>query len=105
MSAPAWPWMSSVVATRTYAIFVGFVLRRSAPVVPLVRPGFVLAGLHWISPAELLFGISAWATFELNGPTTAKTLVSPISVWMLVAPWFGLWTPFTASSCLLTVTV
>ena len=64
----------------------------------MVRVEFVLAGLHWMRPASLLTGISALATAELNGPTTAKTDVSLTSVAMFLAPWSGLLTPFTASS-------
>jgi len=71
----------------------------------LVKPGFVLAGLHIINPAALLTGISAWATLELNGPTTPMTVGSFARVWMFFAPCCGLCTPFTASSCWLMVIV
>jgi hypothetical protein len=62
-----------------------------------VTPLFVLAGLRE-QACPLKTGISALATFELNGPTTPITPVSATSVCMLVAPCVGSWTPFTASS-------
>src|SRR5450759_1862963 len=106
MSAPAAPWMSSVVATRTYAILSGFVLRRSpAPNWGLVSEMFVFAGLHWTRPAAFPIGISAFATLELNGPTTPMTDASLTSVWMFLAPCCGSWTPLTASSWTFRVTL
>ena len=103
MSAVPAPWLSSVVATRTYAILSGFVARRAFAGSPLVRSTAVLAGLHCIRPAALLTGISAWATLELYGPTTIWTAVSLARVVMFFAPWSALCLPLTASSCWLIV--
>src|SRR5664280_3814955 len=108
MSAPAAPCRSSVVASRTYAILSGLVGRYdfgSTPTQVLVKPGLVLAGEHCMSPAALLTGISAWATAELNGPTTKRTWGSFTRVPKFLAPWFGLFCPLTASSCWLIVIV
>ena len=67
MSAPPAPWMSSVAATRTYAILSGLVFAVRGLALPhgLVSWTAVLAGLHCIRPAALVTGISAWATLEL----------------------------------------
>ncbi len=105
MSAVPAPWLSSVVATRTYAILLGLVLRRATAASPLVRPTAVLAGLHCIRPAALPTGISACATDELYGPMMKSTCASLASACTFLAPWSALWTPLTASSCWLIVTV
>src|SRR6266576_6536759 len=64
----------------------------------LVRHWLVLAGLICARCARLLIGISARATFELNGPTTPRTLESLTNCCMFWAPFCGSWTPLTASS-------
>src|SRR2546430_5627002 len=71
----------------------------------LVRHWLVLAGLICARCARLLIGISARATFELNGPTTPRTLESLTNCCMCCAPFCGSCTPLTASSRLETLIV
>ena len=95
----AGPWMSSVAATRMYAILSGLFVRRSRPPNSgLVRPWLVLAGLHWSRPASLLIGIWTFATAELYGPTTPMTAGSFTNVCMSCAPCCSLYLPLTAWS-------
>src|SRR5207244_1268692 len=64
----------------------------------LVSHGLVLAGLIWAMLTRFESGISALATLELKGPTMPRTWVLEVSCWTFWAPFWGSWTPLTASS-------
>ena len=63
-----------------------------------VRHSFVFDGLIITRLARFATGMVARATFELNGPTTPRTLVLPTMSVKFCAPFCGSCTPFTASS-------
>ncbi len=65
---------------------------------PFVRPGFVVEAAIIARPASFEMGISAFATFELNGPNIASTLESETNVFTFCAPCAGSCAPATASS-------
>ena len=70
-----------------------------------VRHSFVFEGLIIARGPWFAIGISARATFELKGPTIARTLGSESICWTFCAPFCGSCTPFTVSSNGLKVSV
>src|SRR5581483_7217226 len=96
--ASAAPCRLSRVHTRKNALTSGCDSRSAAASGPTVRPSATVEGAICASPASFVSGISDFATFELNGPTIASTLGSPMNVLTFCAPAAGSCFPCTASS-------
>ena len=106
MSAPVpAPWLSSVVATRTYAILVGLVLRRATAASPFVRVdgGVGRAALHQagrVADRDLRLRDAG-----VVGADDEQDLRIVARVDMFFAPCWRCGLPLTASSCWLIVIV
>src|SRR5579859_2812577 len=64
----------------------------------LVRQSFVFDGLTIARDPRFATGISAAATFELNGPTIPRILLSLSICWTFCVPFCGSCAPLTVSS-------